>query len=82
MGLVEVSVDYGHLSDLGNGWGINTGLIVQALDEDNLERRQNPPSPVSTGAMDLDANGESEGPDLDFEIDSGDERYLAEEPVA
>lgn len=63
-GLIKVNVEYGHLSNLGEGWGVSNDQVVRALQEDNSHRALNHPSP--SDQMYFEA--EQEGPHLDFDL--------------
>lgn len=64
-GFYEVAVQYSHLVALGDGCGIATVKVAQALEEDNIHRRLNP------SGEDQDIPEDRLGPDL--HIDSEEE---------
>lgn len=64
-GLIDVSVAYSHISNLGAGCGIAPELVSQALSDDNLQRK-------SPNQMLLDSYL-MEGPDINFNLSSDDE---------
>lgn len=62
-GFYEVKVQYAHKENLAAGCGLQTYMVIEALNEDNLQRRVEMPSGSAIGNMDLD----NEGLDLNFD---------------
>lgn len=74
-GLIEVNVEYSHLSALGAGCGLPIEAVARALDDDN-EQRNSDQTPHSDETVDLEMDlgmdaDNLEGPDISFDPDSG-----------
>lgn len=74
-GFFEVNVEFAHISALGSGCGLQAENVIQALNEDNAQRRTTNWEPGLEDATDP----AREGPDVSFDLDSGEDPEVDEE---
>lgn len=73
-GFYEVDVQYSHLAAIGEGCGVKTGSVIQALTDDNLQRLSDPIQTFKD--MEVDQAGPDLGLDFEEELDSEEELDL------